>query len=254
MIRFPFWPARGTTELVFVMGCGRSGTHWLGETLDGHQDIRVMVENPAFFEPITHAALNPEKSPDVLKMLAPRYRRECRRTRESWLVDKSHPSLWLAEDLSERFPGARFIGIQRNPGGTVASMLRHGGVNHWVRNWRRFPVPNRFLGIDAAVAESYETLSDVHKHTLRWIAHARRMAELRRVLGERMHVVSYERLQTETAQETATLSRFLALDTPLPTPMVKAESLDRWRSQLTAGQQAEVRALVEAAGLAQAVQ
>ena len=44
---------------IFVLGTGRSGTHWLGYILDAHPDIHVAIEERTKFRLATRAALRP---------------------------------------------------------------------------------------------------------------------------------------------------------------------------------------------------
>jgi hypothetical protein len=72
--------------------------------------------------------------------------------RKNFYLDKSHPNIWIADKIKEEFPEAKFVGIERNPFATVSSMLKHRGVMKWHRDWKSFPVPNRFLGIDGNIS------------------------------------------------------------------------------------------------------
>ena|GEM_PF-3657903 len=173
-----------------------------------------------------------------------RHRREHARAAPRHYVDKSHPKLWLVEDLAEAFPNARFLGIQRSPFATVASMLRHPGVLNWCKIWKKFPVPNRFLGITEFNVQAYENLSLAGRCALRWRCHARRMSQLEEKTGTNMQVVQYEDLIQHTSREVSRLQEHLKLSTAIPLPPVKHESLDKWRINLTAEQRDDVERIV----------
>jgi len=220
-------------RVVFVVGNGRSGTHWLGYILGSHPDARVTVEKPRIFEHVKEMALNPSSRARLLDPLVGMYRHECARTRERYYVDKSHPVLWFAEDLAARIPACRFVGIVRDPYQVIASMVRHGGVSGWTDRWREHPVPNAFLGIDEALVERYDGLSLVEKHAYRWRSHATRMEEIRSSFGDRVTIIEYDALQLDTTAVLSGLQRFLELERPFPSPEVWASSRDKWRSLLT---------------------
>src|SRR5687768_9534843 len=110
---------------VFVVGSGRSGTHWLGWTLDDHPRVRTTIEKPAMFNKVTAAALDPRLAGRYLPYLRVRYSWEHLRAFPRAYVDKSHPNIWHVETLSRYFPTAKFLGIRRGVYGTVASMLKH---------------------------------------------------------------------------------------------------------------------------------
>ena len=76
-------------------------------------------------------ALDPSQQRELFPKLVRAYEEEKRRVQPKRYADKSHPNIWIAEALSEVFPDAQFLGIERDPFGTVASMLKHKGVLKW---------------------------------------------------------------------------------------------------------------------------
>jgi len=232
---FETWPeTHGQSEMLFVLGSSRSGTHWLGHILDSHPDIRVAFEQPATFNYVTRMALAPHERYFTMPRLIEAYRSERANTEQRYFADKSHPALWIAEYLADAIPPARFIGIRRNPYQVVASMLLHSGVSQWPRRWREFPLPNRFLGINSAEeAETYERLSAAEQHALRWLSHSERMDQLHRDLGQRLLVLEYDVLQDDPAASTNAIQTFLELPTPFPAPNIKRDSRDKWREVLS---------------------
>jgi hypothetical protein len=217
---------------IFVIGSGRSGTHWVGYILEGHRDIHVTIEKPPIFRWVTDIALDLGKKAELLPGLIERYRAEHDAVRPRHYADKSHPNIWIAEELATAFGDARFIGIQRNPYGTVASMLKHPGVLAWHARWKEFPVPNPFLGITRDNHDAYESMPLAAKCALRWKAHRERMHALGEALGPRLLVLQYEDVIRDPDTQLRALDAFLSLPSPIPRPKVKAESLDRWRTEL----------------------
>lgn len=145
--------------------------------------------------------------------------------------DKSHTNIWIAEGLAEEFPDAVFVGVRRGVFGTVASMLKHRGVLEWIENWKRYPVPNRFLGIEDA--RVYEELPLPGRCALRWRSHEERFEERADSLGERLLVLEYEAIHREPAQALERLERAIGLSTPIPMPTTDHAALDRWHSELS---------------------
>ena len=123
-------------------------------------------------------------------------------------------------------------------------MLKHRGVQTWHQTWRQYPVPNRFLGITEEMAETYDEMHLAAQCAVRWRAHAVELHRLSGVLGSRMHVVSYEALQTSTEAEVDRLGRFLAVNGPIPIPQVRTDSLDRWETELSLEIRQEIRSVV----------
>ena len=220
------------SKKIFIIGSGRSGTHWLGYILKAHPDIRVTIEEEPQFGMATAMAVDARKKDELFPKLVQHYRFSHARVAPRHYADKSHPNIWLSEELAGVFPDAVFVGIQRNPYATVASMLKHYGVLAWHTWWKDFPIPNRFLGITASIADTYDSLPLAAKCALRWRAHAEQMRYLGSALKERLCVLSYENLILDTAWELARLTDFLNLDSSLPIPKVKRQSLDRWKQDL----------------------
>ena len=166
------------TRPIFVIGTGRSGTHWLAGTLKTHREIRATIEVKPMFRWATQMALDASTQPRLLPKLIFAYRRQLFYSAPRLYLDKSHPNIWLAEPLKAAFPTAQFLAIERNPYATVASMLRHRGVAAWHQRWRDFPVPNRFLGISEELAEHYDELPLAARCAHRWLANRQRIVEL----------------------------------------------------------------------------
>ena len=131
----------------------------------------------------TQMAMNPGLEKRLYPQLVKAYKQELSKSAPKLYMDKSHPNIWLAEKLKASFPRALFIGIERNPYATVASMMKHKGVTAWHSRWREFPVPNRFLGISATEAEGYENIPIASQCAMRWLAHHSRMSRLENILG-----------------------------------------------------------------------
>ncbi len=235
---------RGPARSLFVLGTGRSGTHWLGHTLEAHPEVRATIEREPMFGWATRMALDPRLEPRLLPRLLRAYRWQLARSAPLHHLDKSHPNLWIAEHLATGLPGSRFLGIRRSPYATVASMLAHPGVLRWTRRWREFPHPNRFLGITERIAPYYADMPLAARCALRWRAHDVRLAELRERLGDRMLLVEYEQLAHRTAKTLAEIQAFLGLRRPLASPPVRRASLDRWRSELHHEQRSQIAEIV----------
>ncbi|MFC0525313.1 sulfotransferase [Pontibacillus salicampi] len=223
------------SKKIFIVGSGRSGTHWLGYILDDHPDITVSIEKKQIFNKVTEMALNPNSRKDLFAKLLNLYNRESLKCKTSYYADKSHPNLWLVEALASIYPDAYFIGIQRNPYATVASMLKHGyeGVLKWHKEYTKYPIPNKFLGITSDNIKNYEDFPIAKKCALRWLAHKNRMDQIQKEEKYKLHVVKYEDLITDTNNEVRKIKEFLEIKEDMSIPNVKKESLNKWKEQLT---------------------
>jgi hypothetical protein len=109
--KFKVLSGKSSVRPIFIIGTGRSGTNWVGNTLAVHPQIRATIEAQPMVGWSVALALNPSLKWKHL----PRY--------------------------------ALFVGIEHNPFSTVASMLKYEAVLGWCVHWKNFPVPNRFWGI-----------------------------------------------------------------------------------------------------------
>jgi hypothetical protein len=232
------------TRPVFVVGTGRSGTHWLGYSLGDHPEVRATVEVRPMFDLSTKMALDPSLEGKLFDNLVRAYRWQLLKSAPRLYLDKTHPNIWLAEKLKAAFPYALFVGIERHPYATVASMMKHSGVSAWHDRWREFPVPNRFLGITAELAARYDTVPRAAQCAIRWAAHRDRMNELRRKLRDSLLVISYETFARDTQRTIRELQFFLGLRRPIPIPEVRLESLRKWENQLSREQIGQIQEIV----------
>ena len=242
--KLKFLAGRINTYPVFVIGTGRSGTHWLGYSLGDHPEIRATVEGKPMFELSTRMALNPELENALYPKLVSAYKWQLFKSVPRVYLDKTHPNIWIAERLKESFPDALFVGIERDPYATVASMMKHKGVAAWHRRWKEFPVPNRFLGITKGLESSYDDLPLASQCAMRWVAHRTRMRELKSILGDALFLISYEKFARETEGVIQDIRKFLNLKKPVPVPSVKVESLSKWKQQLSDEEILQIQTIV----------
>jgi hypothetical protein len=178
-------------------------------------------------------ALVPRLEGELFGQLVAAYQRQLSESSPRLYLDKSHPNIWIAEKLKDAFPQALFLGIERNPYATVASMMKHPGVSAWHKHWREFPIPNRFLGITPELADVYDSIPFAAQCAMRWVAHHERMNALRAILGQDVSVISYESFARDPEKIIIELQRYLGLSKPIPIPDVKTDALDKWESQLS---------------------
>lgn len=232
--------------MCLIVGTGRSGTHWLAKMLARHPQIVATIEEQPVFDLVTTMAVHPAKRRRLMPRLARRYRKNLRRAAPAHYVDKSHPALWIAEDLVERFPNTRFLGIVRNPFAVAASTKRHEGVRGWLQRWESLPLPSRFLGVTNENRDEYARMGICGRSTMRWIAHAREWQQLEKSFPDRIFEMRYEDLIADPDAALLPVTGFLELDHP-PEPIpANVESLDRWRSQLEPSDIREIRDVLSA--------
>ncbi|AEI14046.1 sulfotransferase [Flexistipes sinusarabici DSM 4947] len=217
---------------IFIVGTGRSGTHWLGNILGASPEIKETKEKKPIFGWVTNAALDYNKRKKLLPFILAYYRTVPAFTKEHFL-DKSHPNIWLVEHLNKNVANAYFIGIIRNPHATVASMLLHKGVLKWIENWDNYHIPNEFLGINHDNIIEYNKMPLEAKCTMRWIAHKKRLLEINKKLSQNFLLLNYENFFTNMKEQLCSIEFFLELNEKLPIPDIKKDSKLKWKNNLT---------------------
>jgi GR25 family glycosyltransferase involved in LPS biosynthesis len=90
----------------------------------------------------------------------------------SHFVDKSHPNIWLAEKLMERYPSAVFVAMRprdQEIGHVLRLMLRSTSCKKWCQHFGNLPFPNKFLG--ARSKNEYQALDIKAKCKSRLLSH-----------------------------------------------------------------------------------
>ena len=136
---------------IFIIGTGRSGTHFLCRTLLGFENINDMLnghENSPLLNDITISAIegNP-LSNSVINYYKDKI------NNNFIFLDQHHPNIHHYDQLSKEFPNALFVGIDRPIEQIVSSMLIHGGVLKWFEKAKanlNTIYPNNFLGVSSA--------------------------------------------------------------------------------------------------------
>lgn len=224
-------------KLIFVAGTGRSGTHLVGRTIASHEDVQLRMETPLTFRLLTHIATHQDWAwgPRLAfeqKFLTWSYRLIGALAQKPFVLEKSHPSLWLAEPLLESLDQSLFVAVWREPEPTVASMLRHGGVLSW---YKKLPAnaENRFLGITKANKNRFATLRIEEKCALRWLSHKREIDRLNRKFPDRFMTVKYDDLIRNRERVLEEISSFLRVKNQYSPEDIKLASLDKWKTELS---------------------
>jgi hypothetical protein len=237
-------------DKVFIIGCGRSGTHWVARAvasasgyagtisdMDGVPSdvgkplwqVRKLCEKFAY-NPMSITKVDVAKVHALYQHLHEMYARgQC-------YVDKTHGFIWAAEVLAELFPNALFVGTQRSVFPSVASLLYREGSMRARRagnRWRAFPVPNGPSGITTRIAaECYSGLTMPERAALLWKSHVCKMERVKKNLGSRLLLVNFEEtLKSPIAETGKHLSEFIGAGSPCrfkePRPAVN----ERWREE-----------------------
>lgn len=225
-------------KIIFILGTGRSGTHLIGRTIASHPEIEGHIENPDHFMLSAYIAAYQDLVPGFAtypfkRLLLHKYKRLLNTTRYNFILDKTHPNIWLAEFLYKHLPNAVFIGVVRDVLPTVASMMQHEDVMGW---YKKIPQgrPNRFLGISKDNLSQFRNLSTLEKCVYRWQSHKNELERLQSTLSpSRMMIVNYEKFMNTPDEHLQELAAFIKIENRYNFEKLKKESLEKWKSTLS---------------------
>lgn len=185
--------------MIFIVGQGRSGTHWLARSLQlsglscSMEKHLKMVDKNVIYDQNNWNELISTFRKDKSK------------------VHKCHPLLWRAERLLQEFPRAKIIAIRREQKPTVKSMMKHAAVRRWCEVSNEFKSPNKFLGM--VDHDSYDHLPTKRKCELRWKSHDDEILRLKKILPRNQFlVVHYESLELEKGKLSTFLNRPIKIE------------------------------------------
>lgn len=123
--------------LVFVLGCARSGTSILGETLAAHPDVHFCFEDNLIWDrafpnrPDDRLTAADVSACSVRTVLEERMAHLIAEADGSTIVDKNPKHTLRVNFLAELFPEARFVHILRDGRDTVASLMFRNRGDEW---------------------------------------------------------------------------------------------------------------------------
>jgi hypothetical protein len=231
-------------RLVFVIGCPRSGTTFLGRSIGALPGFVDLGEVNALKAAIPElAALPPENA-------APRIRRLLGGTRRLSLVgsrravEQTPETAYVAHAVAQAFPQATILHIVRDGRDVACSLLERG----WLSAGRTgaddaglaFGAEPRFW-VEPGREEAFRAASDARRAAWAW----RRYVSAARALGDRAVELRYERLSAEPDAVAAELAASLGIEAaPLAKRLRRAHgtSVGRFRMELSPEQRADVEA------------
>ncbi len=146
-------------EKIFILGCGRSGTHMIGDVIAACGCYEYNPEEQPFFDLSCKINIYNDKKylPELINEL----------NKKNNYIDKCHPNIFIVSELRNAFPNAFFIYAYRNSHDTIKSMIKHGTII-WNKN-NELPYPNKFIGLSQPVEVTEE-----NKYSIlfeRWKSH-----------------------------------------------------------------------------------
>lgn len=240
---------------VFVVGTGRSGTHFTVRLLNGFEkavDPMGGKENKDVLWDVADSAIRHRTPSDVTIQ----YYKDCIEQADGVFLDQHHPNIHFMRQWKEILgPEVVFLFPDRPTYQVVASMMRHKGVMSWYRyangiknrTITPIPFPNRFLGLDKR-----SEIKSLPTHMLcarRVIQHRQLFKNAVEDMGGQLRAVNYESLVNDplaefgrvfSEAEMADLGEFTLKEEPKPA------SLSKFKDVLSDEQVEEINALEKA--------
>lgn len=233
---------------VFILGCPRSGTTFLGEVLEALPNATYYFEPPAmkyFSRLVYQKKASPEQTRHfyqwgfrALLLAAP--------GRGSRIIEKNPTHTWIAEDLHKIFPDALFVVISRDGRDVSVSLAE----KPWHRrdslgSGRREPGgyiygPYPHFYIEPSRAAEYVETSDLHRCIWIWRRHAEETERLKDALPAQVQFrLRYEELILQPEETLDRLLSFLGeTDAESRAQVMEAaakghsSSIGRWKRKL----------------------
>lgn len=238
-------------DKVFVVGCGRTGTHWIaaavasfGRVSGTNEDMlglpgdraKPLGQLRALCEKFAYEPAKVVKKDALLVHSLYQHLHEVT-AKGGCYVDKTHGFIWGAEVLAELFPGAVFVGTTRGVCSTVASLVHREGSMKARRagsKWRAYPLPCAPSGISRRVAsECYSGLTIEERGALVWLAHETKMERLKKNLGERLLLVNYEATLKDPASTLDAIRKHVGAEDAGRIEPPHPEANEKWKREFT---------------------
>lgn len=230
---------------LFIVGTGRSGTHYLCKCIsriEGVDDLFGGKESKYIFNHVAKSAVNGKS---LGAAVIGYYSIAKRIARPNLLLDQTHPMLWYVESILQQFPKAKFVALKRDVYSVVYSMINHRGVSAWGDDFKKYPVPNKFLGISENNKDRYyETLTPVQRHVFRYCSHMNEIERLQKKFNGSFLVIEYESLAKDMAKEMEKIASFIGRKKPVDFVEFDDRSLSKFK-KLTPEQKREVDTALE---------
>lgn len=224
-------------EAIFIVGTGRSGTHFTTRVLNGFEKIHDPLKGKEHKTVLQDIAVSAITHAEPTKATTAYYKGIAEQRIEGQIfLDQHHPNLFFIEDVLRIFPNAVFLYPRRPIVQIVSSMLEHKGVLSWYKYaWKnKVPFPNRFLGL-----ERRSDISELNPHMLcakRVLAHDAALQSAQETWPDNIRVVEYEALVLSPEDEIRRLfsdeeRQAMGAFTLLERPVIA--SLDKYKSNLS---------------------
>jgi hypothetical protein len=245
---------------IFIVGTGRSGTHFTCRSIGGFKNIYDPLagkENVPVLKQIATSAIHHRSYPEAVKSYYSEIK--SKPINGSIFVDQHHPNIFYCPELIKVFSNPIFLFPHRPIFQVVASMINHQGVLNWYKYAKdsmqsnsktgAIPFPNQFLGLT-----EFSQLADLELHqicALRVISHEK-MAKKAQELGADLRFINYENLVKDqfseysnvfTPSELGCLGEFSTVEES------SLDSLSKYKEVLTDKQISEIFDLVKLSGL-----
>jgi len=229
-------------NIFFIVGQGRSGTHFLGKILSTSRALEVDFEVNPIFQWVRKAAYQKPQSNVLMKNISSFCKQRIANLSLSHYVNKSHPSLWLVEDLCKEIPSIRFMYTSRNIYSVVASSLIHKGVADTITEVKRPTDLFSYLGIiHKDIASQYETLSTIQRMVIRWLSYESEAKRLKKLMGHQKFIIlKYENLVLDLDNEIKNnLSPWIGVEDIKPIK-VRTGSIEKYKDSLSSRDLSEI--------------
>lgn len=238
---------------VFILGCPRSGTTFLGQVMDSIPGSSYYFEPPIlkYYSRLVYQGTAGTTRTSCLYRAVLHSLLLAAPGNGPRVIEKNPTHTWIAESLLQSFPDARFVFIHRD-GRDVALSL---AAKPWHQRdaaaqgkrepggYLYGPYPHFYIEPDRH--DEFQSTTDYHRAIWIWRRYAEEMARLKRTLPETLQFhMSYEELVQQPKDTLEPMLRFLDEPSSVLGSVLEAAnqghgaSVGKWRTQLSAEERA----------------
>jgi hypothetical protein len=206
---------------IFIVGCGRSGTHWLGKIITSCSQIAGTVTDVTTTKNSEILSIRqlcekgiyyPSTLDQILPSIYVKYNKYIKKYFPKIYADKTHGELWIIDSLSYMFQNAKFIGIERAAYPVISSLVFRNSSMSKRRadlHWKKYPIPTGPSGITSKIAKCYNRFDIFERAALVWLAHKIKMKWAKKILKNKLLILSYESMLKNFISNIKTISKFI---------------------------------------------
>jgi len=213
--------------IVFIVGCGRSGTHLAANFFESSDEVKIRYENTNEFTASSIAIQKNFSNASVDTIIKGYHNLQ----KTDVIIEKNHVTMWFYDKIIQEFPQSKFIYILREPYQIINSMKSHGGVQHWY-DIMDMSQKNKFLGITQENYDKFGSYSQIEKYANKVKSHQLQLEEMKRQIPSNLLVIDYDKMVLESQTTYDSMCDFVGLEKNQLKINIKTDNHKKWQKNM----------------------